>query len=442
MRSTSKCDHFDPEILTSSIELRDKPRRGAHIVFRCFKSRKGQHCILKNIKTDEYFYLGSIESCVWKHLDGKTTISEIVKKVQNISNDTDAGEIIQFLNRLERNELLEGATPKRAVKNDTSLYNLKVFLMPSDRIATLYRYSKWLFSKKFLVTSIGLIVVVLSLFWQDFSTIFTTQSIYVVSRSTILALLYYSTIVAIPIAIVHEICHALACIHYNVKPGKIGFSLFYFVPTFYVDTSDVWLCDKRARMIISAAGPFSTLLLGCLFFLFWKALPFAPTYFSLYLQRAVYFSFFITVLNLSPFIRLDGYYILMDAIEIPNLMSTAIDLLKGTLRRALRKEYEVKHDLDAGKKTLLTAYGLLSLLWAGFIGSFILLWLSALVSEVGMLIRSFETIGLVGKIKTVALMSFIVYVIVVIIRRYMVSRGNMSNPLKSTTIFWSSNRRE
>src|SRR4029078_9850891 len=85
-------------------------------------------------------------------------------------------------------------------------------------------------------------------------------------------------------------------------------------------TSDVWMAGRKARILTTAAGPISGLVLagvaqivGLLF------PPLAPWAFKLS------FAWYINVLfNLNPFLALDGYYLLMDWLEIPNLRARGV----------------------------------------------------------------------------------------------------------------------
>ena len=82
-----------------------------------------------------------------------------------------------------------------------------------------------------------------------------------------------------------------------------------------VDTTDAWMAGRRARMLVTAAGPATGLVLAGSMQLVALAVPaLGPLAFKLA------FAWYLNVLfNLNPLLALDGYYLLMDWLEIPNL---------------------------------------------------------------------------------------------------------------------------
>jgi CRP-like cAMP-binding protein len=133
---------------------------------------------------------------------------------------------------------------------------------------------------------------------------------------------------------IHEAAHALTAKHFGRRVDQGGFMLFYFMPAFYVDTTDVWLEPWWRRIAVSWAGPYSgfTVAGACsiLVFLF----PHGGLATTLLFKFAVA-SYFTDALNLMPLLPLDGYYILMDWLEIPQLRQRALEFIKGPMWRML-----------------------------------------------------------------------------------------------------------
>lgn len=126
----------------------------------------------------------------------------------------------------------------------------------------------------------------------------------------------------------HEIGHGLACKRHGCECHAIGFSLLVFSPTLYCDATDSWmLADKWKRMRIGAAGMYVEVLLAAIAVFLWS-----QTHPGLlnHLCLNVFFVSTITtvIFNANPLIRFDGYYILSDWLEIPNLRTKATLMLQ------------------------------------------------------------------------------------------------------------------
>ncbi len=143
---------------------------------------------------------------------------------------------------------------------------------------------------------------------------------------------------AIAIAIVkslHELGHALTAVRYGCRVPSMGVCFMVLVPMLYTDVSDAWRLPSRAkRFAIGAAGLAVELSLAAIALFVWaflpegaaKSLAFALATTSIALSLA---------LNLNPFMRFDGYYLLCDATGIDNLQPRAFAVGRWQLREVL-----------------------------------------------------------------------------------------------------------
>src|SRR6185436_3956614 len=126
----------------------------------------------------------------------------------------------------------------------------------------------------------------------------------------------------------HELGHALAVKHAGRRVPAAGFLVYFGIPSVFVDTTDVWMAGRKQRIITTAAGPATGLVLAGLMSLVGLAIPpLAPLAFKL--AFAWYLN---SLFNLNPFLPLDGYYLLMDWLEVPNLRARALSWVSGRLR--------------------------------------------------------------------------------------------------------------
>ncbi|PWC45929.1 peptidase [Azospirillum sp. TSO22-1] len=135
--------------------------------------------------------------------------------------------------------------------------------------------------------------------------------------------------------IVHELGHAYTAKRFGCRVPTMGVAFLVMWPVLYTDTTDAWrLVSRRQRLAVGAAGMLAELTLAVFATLAWSFLPDGP------LRSAAYFlatvSWVATLaINLSPFMRFDGYYLLSDALDVPNLQDRAFRLARWKLREWL-----------------------------------------------------------------------------------------------------------
>ena len=117
----------------------------------------------------------------------------------------------------------------------------------------------------------------------------------------------------------HEFGHGLACRTVGGECRDLGVMLLLFTPCLYCDVSDAWrFPEKRRRIFVAAAGMYFEFLLAAVAALVWAAAE--PGLVSRIALTIVMVASVSTVLfNGNPLLRYDGYYILADIIECPNL---------------------------------------------------------------------------------------------------------------------------
>jgi putative peptide zinc metalloprotease protein len=133
----------------------------------------------------------------------------------------------------------------------------------------------------------------------------------------------------------HEIGHGHFARRYGCRVPSAGILLILGAPLFYTDVTDAWrLKTRRQRMMIAGAGVMAEAILAILALFLWVFLKDG-------LVRNIAFfvasgSLITTLLiNLSPFMRFDGYFLLSDGLRIPNLHDRAFEAMKWYLRRFL-----------------------------------------------------------------------------------------------------------
>ena len=164
------------------------------------------------------------------------------------------------------------------------------------------------------------------------------------------------------VKVLHELGHALALRHFGGHCREIGVLLLAGMPALYCDASDAWrLPSKWRRMAVSAAGMTVELLLASAAVLVWS-FAHEGLVSALALSVAVVCSVNTLAINANPLLRYDGYYLLADWLEVPNLADRSRGLIRGGWRRWLLAEPGVDEPLLApGKRRVLVGYAVASI---------------------------------------------------------------------------------
>ncbi|HTJ59723.1 MAG TPA: cyclic nucleotide-binding domain-containing protein [Candidatus Saccharimonadales bacterium] len=133
---------------------------------------------------------------------------------------------------------------------------------------------------------------------------------------------------------VHEAGHALAIRHYKRHVRRFGFAMYYLFPCFYVDSTDMTLGSRAQRIVVSLAGPFAGLTTAAACAVAAAALP-GTLQGELAFKAASLFVFQF-VFNLLPILELDGYHVLVDALDAPLLRQRAMWFVRTAAIRKVR----------------------------------------------------------------------------------------------------------
>jgi multidrug resistance efflux pump len=175
------------------------------------------------------------------------------------------------------------------------------------------------------------------------------------------------------IVIGHELSHGLACKRFGGKVHEIGLLLIYLQPAMYCNVSDAWLFpEKKKRLLVTLAGALFELGVWALATLFWWVTEAGtlPNYLALIVATTLGIK---SLFNLNPLIKLDGYYLLSDFLEIPNLRSRAFRYIGQRLRYLWRPID--KRETTRREQRIYWSYGTLAWIYSVWIIGFILLTL-------------------------------------------------------------------
>ncbi|WP_436715693.1 hypothetical protein U8335_25780 [Roseiconus lacunae] len=368
--------------------------------------------VMKDPVTLRYYQFSSEEFFVIRHLDGSHTREQIRKRFQEqfVSQRISESEITAFINRLDRNGLMMAKRSRQGdqfLQNARSLRSRKRFAAvtnplairipgfnPSRLIEFLYANMRSLLSPIVIVSATVLIVVMgMSLVFKhqtarerlpDLNAFLSPQNMVVLA------------IVMAAVKVLHELAHAITCRHFGGQCHEMGVMLLLFTPCLYCDVTDSWtLRQRRHRILISAAGIFVELCLASLAtLLWWIAEPGLLS--TILLNVMVVCSVGTFMINANPLLRYDGYFIVSDLFDAPNLWQRSQQELSNTFRRCLigTRSCDREPTPNLQRATLLV-YGLASWLYRGFVIVTIILLIQRSLIPKGLDIVAWLLIGLV-----------------------------------------------
>ncbi len=201
---------------------------------------------------------------------------------------------------------------------------------PQEMLAKMLNHLSWIYTRTFafliaMTTVLGLFLVMRQ--WEVFSSTFVDQLSWQGVFGFTIALIFAKTL--------HEMGHALTATRFGVRVAHMGVAFLVMFPMLYTDTSESWkLSNHRQRLAIASAGILTELALAGLATLAWSLSPEGALKSALFYLATT--SWILTLaINVSPFMRFDGYFILTDLLDMPNLHERSGALAKTWMRQKL-----------------------------------------------------------------------------------------------------------
>ena len=196
-----------------------------------------------------------------------------------------------------------------------------------------------------------------------------------------LGLLYVGLVLA---KLVHEFGHAAACKRYGGEVHKMGVMLLLFAPLPYMDATASWGFRSRFhRMLVGASGVLAEFAVAAVAALVWANS--APGVINALAYNVIFVASVSTLLfNLNPLMRFDGYHMLVDWLDVPNLFQRSRDQLKYLGERFALGVKNAEPAARTRKEAwLLPTYGVVSLGYWLVLMSTIIFFIAEQYLEVG-----------------------------------------------------------
>ena len=209
-----------------------------------------------------------------------------------------------------------------------------------------------------IIGFIGILLVIRN--WDNFISTF----MYLFSKE---GMIYYG-ISLIFVKSLHELGHAFTAKRYGCKVPSIGVAFLVMFPVLYTDTTNAYaIKSKYKRLRIVLAGMKVEIYLALIATFLWSFLPDGPLKSVIFIIATTSWITSLLV-NISPFLRFDGYYALADSTNNPNLQPRAFAMAKWFIRYYIlgldEKEPEL---LSKNKKTFFISYAIATWIYRFFL---------------------------------------------------------------------------
>src|SRR5208283_705984 len=243
----------------------------------------------------------------------------------------------------------------------TNILYIKLPIFDPDKLLNwILPWLRWIFTPWFFALSLGLMLGALMLIATHFEAFHDKLPSYheFFSFKTVI----YLWIALGVVKVIHEFGHGLSCKHFGGEVHEMGALFLCLSPCLYCNVSDAWtLPSKWHRLIISFAGIYVELVIAAISTFVWWNTPSHPFINNLSMSLMVVCSVSTVVFNGNPLMRFDGYYMLADWLEIPNLRERCNRYLKNiSLEFFLGVEVPREQYMALWRRVLFVVYAVVS----------------------------------------------------------------------------------
>ncbi len=328
---------------------------------------------------NKYFTIGLDAFQLLSIWEDNCEINSFLKKAHKKSYPIDIESLKVFINFIISNKLVKIQnieTIKRIYEEEKKsklglfkwmIHNYLFIRMP------LFKPDKWLTNNikridilysdlwRNLILILGFIGILLTL--RNLDEFFTTFS-YLFSKEGF----FYYFISIIFVKSLHELGHAFTAKRYGARVPTMGVAFLVLFPVLYTDTTDSWkIKSKYKRLQIVLAGMKVELYLALIATFLWSFLPDGSLKSIAFIVATT--SWITSLLiNISPFLRFDGYYALSDWSDSKNLQPRSFTIARWYLRRnILGSDDEVPEYLPKSKHNFFIIYAILTWIYRFFL---------------------------------------------------------------------------
>jgi putative peptide zinc metalloprotease protein len=376
------------------------PRLRPHAqITRQFYRRKRWH-VVHDPASNQFYRLSPVAHEYVGLLDGKRSVEEVWNIVLQRHGDgaPTQPEVLELLGHLYQANLLTlDATPQteqllmrgrdrlkqRAIQQAIGLMYFKVRVFNPDRyLAWLEPILRPLLNRwGFIAWCLWILAALWSVLpqWDTLTSGFQT--------AVAPANWGWMAVVFVVLKVIHETGHGVLCKRFGGQVPEFGFFMLVLLPSPYVEASAAWAFpNKWQRTAVGAGGMMFEMAVAALAAHVW--LNSGPGLAHQLAYNAMLSASLSTVLfNANPLMRFDGYYMLSDVIEVPNLMQRSSRMVLYILQRYI---YRIRHVRPPStvptERAILLVFGLASLAYRVFVFVSVTLYMMGMLFAIGLVL--------------------------------------------------------
>ena len=161
-------------------------------------------------------------------------------------------------------------------------------------------------------------------------------------------------------ALFHELGHCAAVAAFGARVSRIGFGIYWLSPALFSDVSAAWTLTRRQRVAVDCGGIYFQLL-ACACYALFAAFLTSPSI-QLAFRIAIAVNLVAVLSALNPLLKYDGYWIVSDALSIPNLRRQSERAIGEFLRNVIARRSD--RTAIAIRPRFLVGYGVLSMVYS------------------------------------------------------------------------------
>jgi putative peptide zinc metalloprotease protein len=353
-----------------------RPKFRDDVVVRRMSNRHETYVIVKDPVELTYYKFEPWEEAAIKLLDGTRDHEALAREFDAVHPEmcVDAQWMVDYVEGLNQTGLMERTEQEqhlimmdklKEVRNrrlynadSSTLFEIQFPLFDPDKLLDrVIPWIRWWWAPWVVIAWLVVFTVVIGflifhwdLYWAGFFSLFDP-------RTNTLWDWVFLILLIFGVSIWHELGHGLSCKRYGGEVHDIGFALFFFEPAFYCKIDDSYMMPKKGHRLFAVfGGPYFELMLCSVAAAVWLTTPAEWWLHSLALS-IVFITGISVLFNANPLLKLDGYYALMDWVDIPDLREESFDYINNLFKKHVLRLSVPEKAIPRRRRRIFLVYG-------------------------------------------------------------------------------------